>query len=132
MALAIAEHCSMLACDHIGEACTAAFSDCFLSVSKYLGAVIRYFSDTKQTIVTTFLGLVELEGGDAKSIARAVVAFLEKCCLKKEKLLGIRTDNASVMTGINNGVHKVLKEEYGLKYLVLIHCVCNTLQLAHL
>lgn len=176
MALAIAEHCSMLACDHIGEACRAAFSDStaathfkmhrtkctemingvlapyFLkklvadvgdqrfsllldestdvSVSKYLGVVIRYFSDTKQTIVSTFLGLVELEGGDAKSIARAVVAFLEKCCLKKEKLLGIGTDNASVMTGINNGVHKVLKEEYGLKYLVLIRCVCHSLQLA--
>jgi hypothetical protein len=58
------------------------------------------------------------------------VAFLEKCCLKKEKLLGIGTDNASVMTGINNGVHKVLKEEFGLKYLVLIHCVCHSLQLA--
>lgn len=27
MALAIAEHCSLLACDHIGEACKAAFSD---------------------------------------------------------------------------------------------------------
>jgi D-lyxose ketol-isomerase len=27
MALAIAEHFSMLACDHIGEACRAAFSD---------------------------------------------------------------------------------------------------------
>ena len=27
MTLAIAEHGSMLACDHIGEACRAAFSD---------------------------------------------------------------------------------------------------------
>ena len=26
--------------------------------------------------------------------------FSEKCCLKKEKLQGIGTDNASVMTGI--------------------------------
>jgi len=176
MALAMAEHCSMLACDHIGEAYKAAFSDStaakhlkmhrtkctemingvlapyFLkklvadvgdqhfsllldestdvSVSNYLGVVIRYFSDTKQTIVSTFLGLVQLEGGDARSIARALVAFLEKCCLKKEKLLGIGTDNASVMTGNKNGVHKVLKEEYGIKDLVLIRCVCHSLQLA--
>ena len=101
-----------------------------VSVSKYLGVVIKYFSDTKHTIVSTFLGLVELEGGDARSIARAVVAFLKKCCLRKEKLLGIGTDNASVMTGVNNGVHKVLKEEYGLKDLVLIRCVCHSLQLA--
>ncbi|CAI5669915.1 unnamed protein product [Oreochromis niloticus] len=101
-----------------------------ISVSKYLGVVIRYFSNTKQTIVSTFLGLVELEGGDARSIARLVVGFLEKCCLKKDNLLGIGTDNASVMIGINNGVHKVLKEEYGLKDLVLIRCVCHSLQLA--
>lgn len=47
-----------------------------VSVSKYLGLVIRYFRDTKQTIVSTFLGLVELERGDARSVARAVVAFL--------------------------------------------------------
>ena len=85
---------------------------------------------TSRQFQASFLGLVELEGGDAKFIARAVVAFLEKCCLKKEKLLGIGTDNASVMTVINNGVHKVLKEEYGLKYLVLIRCVCHSLQLA--
>lgn len=27
IAMTIAEHCSMLACDHIGEACKVAFSD---------------------------------------------------------------------------------------------------------
>ncbi|KAI4813109.1 hypothetical protein KUCAC02_024457 [Chaenocephalus aceratus] len=101
-----------------------------LSVSKYLGVVIRCFSNTKQTIVSTFLGLVQLEGGDARSIAQALVAFLEKCCLKKEKLLGIGTDNASVMTGNKNGVHKVLKDVYGIKDLVLIRCVNHSLQLA--
>ena len=57
--------------------------------------MIRYFSDTKHTIVSTFVGLVELEGVDTQSIARAVVAFLEKCCLKKEKLLRIGTNNGS-------------------------------------
>lgn len=92
--------------------------------------MIRFFSDNKQTIVPTFLGLVELEGGEARFIACALVSFLKKCCLKKVKLLGIGTDNASVMTGINNEVHKVLKEEYGLKYLVLVYCVCHYRQLA--
>jgi hypothetical protein len=50
-------------------------------MSKYLGVVIRYFSETKGTVVSTFLGLVELDGGDAHSIARALLAFLEKCSL---------------------------------------------------
>ncbi|KAL7389423.1 hypothetical protein ABVT39_003569 [Epinephelus coioides] len=116
----------------VGDQCFSVLLDesTDVSVSKYVGAVIRYFSDTKQTVVSTFLGLVELEGGDARSIACAVVAFLEKCYLKKEKLLEIGTDNASVMTDINNRVHKVLNEEYGLKNLILIHCVCHSLQLA--
>ena len=53
------------------------------SVSKYLGVVIRYFSAKTITVVSTFLGLVELERGNARSIAKAVVEFLEKCNLKK-------------------------------------------------
>ncbi|XP_031724785.1 zinc finger protein 862-like [Anarrhichthys ocellatus] len=176
MAMAIAEHCSLLACDHLGMACKAAFSDSVaatnfqmhrtkctemirgvlapyflkrvtsdvgdekfsllldkstdVSVSKYLGVVIRYFSAIKRTVVSTFLGLVELEGSDAKSIAKAVVELLKKCNLKKENLHGIGTDKASVMTGVHNGVHKILKEECALPNLVLIHCVCHSLQLA--
>lgn len=54
------------------------------------------------------------------------MAFVEECC---DKLLGTETYNASVMTEIHNGVHKVLKEEYDHKGLVLIHCSCLSLQL---
>lgn len=117
--MAIAEHCSLLACDHIGMACKAAFLDSVaatnfhmhctkwtemikgifspyflkmitsdvvdekfsllldkstdVSVSKYLGVVIRYFGAKKRTLVSTFLGLVELGAGDAKSIIKAIV-----------------------------------------------------------
>ena len=71
-----------------------------------------------------------MEAGDARTIAHSVLALLETCGLKKEKLLGIGTVNASVMTGVNNGVHKVLREECGLKELVVIRCVCHSLQLA--
>ena len=84
-------------------------------------------------MVATYLGPLELEGGDARSIARAVLAFLGKCGLKRENLLGIGTDdayNASVMTGVYNGVHKILREESDLKHLVLIRCVCHSLELA--
>lgn len=45
-------------------------------------------------------------------------------------MLGIGTDNASVMTGVYNGVHKILQEQSDLKHLVLIRCVCHSLQLA--
>lgn len=41
---------------------------------------------------------------------------------------GTGTDNANVMVGINNGVYKKLK--YAVPNLVLIRCVCHSLQLA--
>lgn len=43
-------------------------------------------------------------------------------------MIGLGTDNASVMVGINNGVHKLLKDIN--PYIVLIKCVCHLLQLA--
>lgn len=43
-------------------------------------------------------------------------------------MIGLGTDNASVMVGINNGVHKLLKDIN--PYIVLIKCVCHSLQLA--
>lgn len=109
------ETISIVLSEKVGCSCDQRFS-------LPLEVVIRYFSDTKQMIVSTFLELAESEGGVARSIVCAVVGFLfffEKCYLKKEKL-GTGTDNACVMTGINNGAHKVQKEEYDLKDLVLI------------
>lgn len=94
-----------------------------------LGVVIQYFGANKRTLVSTFLGLVELEAGDAKSIAKAIVDYLEKCNLKKENIQGIGTDDASVMTGVHNGVRKILNEECALLNLVLICCMCHSLQL---
>lgn len=45
-----------------------------------------------------------------------------------ENLIGIELDNASVMTGVNNGVHNILKTEYGVPNLILVRCVCHLLQ----
>lgn len=45
-----------------------------------------------------------------------------------QKLTALGTDNASVTTGINNGVYVKLKAE--VPHLILIRCVCHSLQLA--
>ncbi|GBP67418.1 hypothetical protein EVAR_47137_1 [Eumeta japonica] len=42
-------------------------------------------------------------------------------------MVGIGTDNASVMVGINNSLVEQLKREHGLKRLILIHCELATL-----
>lgn len=101
-----------------------------VSIRKYLGIVVKYFSSSRNEIVSTFLGLVELESADAEGIVSALTAQLEAFKLDKSKLIGIGTDNASVMTGVNAGVHKILQERYALPNLVLIKCVCHSIQLA--
>ncbi|GBP95281.1 hypothetical protein EVAR_97225_1 [Eumeta japonica] len=55
------------------------------------------------------------------------VDHTEHACLSIPKL-GIGIDNAAVMVGVNKGVHAKLKRE--LPSLVLVLCVCHSLQLA--
>jgi len=93
-----------------------------------LGIAIIYFSTQKSTIVTTFFGLEKLVESNAQAIVESVENSLEKYQIDIKNLIGIGTDNASVMVGINNGMHALLK-----KYnpnLILIRCVCHSIQLA--
>jgi len=62
------------------------------------------------------------------SITNAILNTLEIKGLSINKLVGIGTDNASVMVGINNGVHQKLKEHN--PSLILVTCVCHSLKLA--
>jgi len=176
LAMTIAEHCSILAIDHLGVVAKKAFADSkaasdfklhrtkctelikqvlgphFLkvllgdlgsnkysllldestdiSVSKYLGVVIRYFSPRAGEVILTFLGLVYLEKADATTIAKALSDLLAACGIEMSNLVGIGTDNAPVMTGTYNGLHEILKTQYQLPNLVLVRCVCHSLQLA--
>ncbi|CAH0562948.1 unnamed protein product [Brassicogethes aeneus] len=99
-----------------------------ISVIKYLGCSIRYFSQKSSKIVCTSLGLGQLESANADGIIQCLLLILKKYNLKIENMQGLDTDNASVMTGVNNGVYKKL-QTYN-PTLVLIRCVCHSLQLA--
>lgn len=101
-----------------------------LSVSKLLGIVIRYFSCTQNKVVSAFLALERLKSTDARGIVTALVNCLQTHGIPLKNLIGIGVDNASVMTGVNNGVHNILKTEYGVPNLILVRCVCHSLQLA--
>ncbi|CAH2086585.1 unnamed protein product [Euphydryas editha] len=176
MALFIAEHCSVVTVEHLGEMCKKLFSDskyghdihihrtkCSeiinevlgphfkeslrldicdqkfslildestdISVMKCLGIAIRYFSNSQNKVLSTFLALTPVTKADAKGLAEAIINTLNDNNLKLKNLVGIGTDNASVMTGVNNGLHQILKREHGLPNLVLVRCVCHSLQLA--
>lgn len=99
-----------------------------ISVHKYLGMAIIYHDDLKGKIISTFLSLSELEECNADAIVRSLKATLEYFGLNLKNLRGIGTDNASVMVGINNGVYQKLRAE--VPNLILIRCVCHSLQLS--
>ena len=82
-----------------------------ISVFKYLGIVIIYFSKKLHRIVETFLDMPQIKECNAVSIAEVVKSSIKKFNLKLENLKGLGTDNASVMVGVNNGVFAKLKEE---------------------
>lgn len=99
-----------------------------ISVKKFLGLIIIYFSESQNQIVTTFLDMPQLFDFSASGIVEVIKKILLKYNLKLNNLIGIGTDNASVMTGVNNGVYVKLKEE--IPNLILIRCICHSLQLA--
>ena len=99
-----------------------------ISVLKLLGLSIIYYSDIHKKVVSTYLGLVEIEECDAENIVLAIKNLLKTTNLKLSNLITIGTDNARVMTGINNGVYAKLKIE--VPSLILIRCICHLIQLA--
>ncbi|KYM95346.1 hypothetical protein ALC62_14007 [Cyphomyrmex costatus] len=92
------------------------------------GIVILYFSEKNRKIVSTFLSMAILESGNAKDIVKCLKNELEKFKLNIKNLIGIGTDNASVMVGCNKSVYTELKKD--VPDLILIRCVCHSIQLA--
>lgn len=101
-----------------------------ITVHKYLGLVIRYSSSSMKKVTSTFFALIQLETCNARGIVDAIVKAIQEMDLNIQNMVGLGTDNASVMIGINNGVYKILKEEYDLPHLILVKCVCHSLQLS--
>ena len=96
--------------------------------SKLLGVSVIYHSTQQSKVISTYLGLVELDQCVAEAIVNTLKLLLARIKLNLQKLLAIGTDNTSVMVGVNNGVHAKLKVE--LPHLILIKCLCHSLQLA--
>lgn len=90
---------------------------------------MRYFTAAQKSIVTTFLALIELDDGTAAVIVRALKNLLTRTGLDIKRLLSIGVDNATVNTGFNNGILETLKHEWQLPNLIMVRCICHSLQL---
>lgn len=99
-----------------------------ISIVKVLGVSVIYYSNSTNKVVSTYLGLAQLEKCNAESIVTALKNLLTSKGLDIRNLGAIGTDNASVMVGVNNGVYAKLKQDN--PSLILIRCICHSLQLA--
>ncbi|CAI5463503.1 unnamed protein product [Closterium sp. Yama58-4] len=76
-----------------------------------------------EAVVCQFLALLSLERCDAAALYDAIVNCLWSKDMSMDKLVGVSTDGASVMTGKQNGVVALLRKR--CPWLVAIHCVAH-------
>ncbi|CAI7855504.1 unnamed protein product, partial [Closterium sp. NIES-54] len=93
---------------------------------KHLIIYATFFKNT--TVVIEFLTLITVDRCDAASLTSAVVHYLTAIGVDLQKISGISTDGASVMTGTNNGV--VARLRMRNPHLASIHCIAHRETLA--
>jgi len=95
--------------------------------TKQLCIMTRYFSCRFSRIITTFLGLIDLQGETADAIASSLLDFLKLLKMDFKNCIGIGTDGCNVMVGKHNSVYTKL--EQANPNLQLVKCICHSLQL---
>ncbi|KAI4454137.1 hat family dimerization domaincontaining protein-related [Holotrichia oblita] len=98
-----------------------------ISVHQYLCFCVRYFSEVKAKVVTTFLGIVEVKDANAVGLANTLTDYIRKIGLKLENLLALATDGASVLCGSRNSVFTILKA--AVPKLISVKCIAHSLHL---
>lgn len=73
---------------------------------------------------------MQLESGTAACMTRGIKILLEAMSLNPKNLIGVGVDNATVNTGVHAGVYELMKKEFDLPNLIMIRCVCHSIQLA--
>ncbi|XP_030761049.1 uncharacterized protein LOC115886123 isoform X2 [Sitophilus oryzae] len=100
-----------------------------VSTEKLLCLNIKYYSVKDNDIKLQFLSFISVIKTTAEDLYQAVSQFLLTNKFNVQKLLGIGTDGASNMCGINNSLYTQLKTKFGLEKLVLVKCICHSLNL---
>lgn len=82
-----------------------------VSVIKYLAFCVRYFSMKHKRIVNDFLGMVEVEKATGIILCNSTLEYLASIGLNYKNVIGIASDGAANMIGIENGFFKFFKDK---------------------
>ena len=99
-----------------------------ISGKEQLSIGLRFFDEKANKIKEEFLGFVELEGLDARSIAKAIDDLVTNLNLDPDKCVGLGFDGCSTMSGKEGGVQAILRQKY--KKALYFHCSSHKLNLA--
>lgn len=100
-----------------------------ITFQQYMILYVTYLEDGGNgSICTKFLKLIEPKNANAEALYDALVGFLKSTNIELSKMIGIATDGASVMTGLNAGMVARLKRD--VPNLVSFHCVAHREALA--
>ena len=97
-----------------------------VSIIKQLIVYARYL--VGGTVSTSFIRILELPDGTAKSITDSVCMLCSELGLNIHQLCGLGSDGAAVMLGSRGGVSKLLTDK--VPFLVSNHCIAHRLALA--
>lgn len=94
---------------------------------KILCTMIRYFSNQRRNIVTTFYRLILVSQCNAESLFNAVKdqLIVDNLCI--DNLIGIGMDGANVMVGAHHSFATLLKAV--VPDIIIVKCVCHSLHL---
>lgn len=96
-----------------------------LSVSKFMGVCVRYYSPKHREMITDFLGLVPVTSCTGKDLATALLDFLRAIGLPYKNMKAIGVDGAMNMCGLHNSFFTHLRDV--IPKLALFKCVCHSI-----
>ncbi|XP_055909018.1 LOW QUALITY PROTEIN: uncharacterized protein LOC129943532 [Eupeodes corollae] len=98
-----------------------------VSSTKCLVIVTRFFNNVLNKMTDHFFGLVELQLSDSQEIFSSLKLIFEEKNIPLTNILGLATDNASVMSGSIGGVRA--RFQNANKDIFFLGCTCHSLHL---
>lgn len=98
-----------------------------ISGKEQLSIGIRFYDCKENNVREEYMGFVEIEKMDAKTIAHEINKFITSLNIDVNKCVGQGYDGCATMAGKDGGVQKILRETY--KKGLYFHCACHKLNL---
>ena len=115
-------NCYSMLCDEVSDISNKE------QLISFMQFVDHEFGNAKIKFLAVDNVLEEFDSANADSIKTTIIKQISNSKLEVNRLLGLATDGASVMTGKRNGVAALLRRE--CKLLLNVHCICHRLALA--